>query len=147
MRALALASRGLERAGGDLGLSQYRVLLLVASSPDRASRLAERAQVSRPSLTGVLDGLEAMGYLHRVVVAGDRRGVSLELTDAGREALNAAERSMVDWLAGVSRAAAGEDGVDAITGLAALGRALACAHGRCRCPDHQDRGRGGPPAS
>ena len=38
-------------------LPQFRILLLVARSPERANRLASQASISRPSLTGVLDGL------------------------------------------------------------------------------------------
>jgi DNA-binding MarR family transcriptional regulator len=63
----------------------------VADAPGRASALAERAAVSRPSLTGVIDGLEARGWLQRTEVDGDRRGVHLEVTDAGRDALAAEE--------------------------------------------------------
>jgi DNA-binding MarR family transcriptional regulator len=79
-----------ERALGDMTLPQFRVLAIVASSPERASRVAERAAVSRPSLSGVLDGLENRGWVQRSDVDGDRRGVHLDVTPAGRDALDAA---------------------------------------------------------
>jgi DNA-binding MarR family transcriptional regulator len=90
VRALATGARLLERALGDMTLPQFRVLAIVASSPERASRVAERAAVSRPSLSGVLDGLESRDWVRRSDVDGDRRGVHLDLTPAGRQALDAA---------------------------------------------------------
>ena len=89
-RALATGARVIERALGDMTLPQFRVLGVVASSPERASRIAERAAVSRPSLSGVLDGLETRRWVRRSVVDGDRRGVRLDVTAAGRHALSAA---------------------------------------------------------
>jgi DNA-binding MarR family transcriptional regulator len=86
-RGLATAARLLERALGDMTLPQFRVLGVVASSPERASRIAERAAVSRPSLSGVLDGLESRQWVRRSVVDGDRRGVRLDVTTGGRHAL------------------------------------------------------------
>src|SRR6185295_13564135 len=84
----------------------FRVLTLIGSSPERASRLAERAAVSRPSLTGLLDGLETRGWVQRVQVEGDRRGVSLELTRTGATALRHAERAMTAELDAVLSARA-----------------------------------------
>jgi DNA-binding MarR family transcriptional regulator len=128
VRTLAVASRGLERSADELTLSQYRVLILVSSAPDRASRVAERALVSRPSLTGVLDALEVKGYLRRVQVAGDRRGVRLELTAAGGLALARADRSMTEWLGAVLDDGPPHCRRDVTAGLVALGEALTCHH-------------------
>ena len=64
----------LERSLDDMTLPQFRVLSLIASSPERAGRIATLAGVSRPSLTGVLDGLVQRGWVRRVDVDGDRRG-------------------------------------------------------------------------
>ena len=49
VRALAIGGRVLERSLDDMSLAQFRVLILVASSPERASRIAEKAAMSRPS--------------------------------------------------------------------------------------------------
>ena len=86
VRTLAIVSRILERSLTDMSLPQFRVLGLVARAPERASQLARQAAISRPSLTGVLDGLEARGWVRRRDVDGDRRGVELEVTAAGRTA-------------------------------------------------------------
>jgi DNA-binding MarR family transcriptional regulator len=108
VRALATGARVLERALGDMTLPQFRVLAVVASSPERASRVAERAAVSRPSLSGVLDGLESRGWVRRSVVDGDRRGVHLDVTAVGNQALTAATAAAAvaldDLLAGVAPA-------------------------------------------
>ena len=97
-RALAFAGRALERAVGDMTLAQFRVLSLIASSPERAGELARRAAVSRPSLTGLIDGLASRSWVERSSVEGDRRGVHLEVTAAGRQALLDAETRMVATL-------------------------------------------------
>jgi DNA-binding MarR family transcriptional regulator len=113
----------LERSLEDMTLPQFRVLALIAFSPERANRLAEKAAVSRPSLTGLLDGLEARGWVQRVDVEGDRRGVNLEVTTAGEAALKQAERAMTAELNAVLRDA-GDDRATAIAGLNALGRVM-----------------------
>jgi len=124
VRALAIGARVLERALDDMTLPQFRVMVLVASSPERANRLAERAAVSRPSLTGLLDGLEARGWVQRVEVEGDRRGVSLEVTARGSAALKQAERAMTRELEEVLRAGSAADRARVIDGLDALGNAV-----------------------
>ncbi|HEY1281678.1 MAG TPA: MarR family transcriptional regulator [Acidimicrobiales bacterium] len=100
-RALATGARALERVLGDMTLAQFRVLSVVASSPERASRIAERADMSRPSLSGLLDGLASRGWVARRVVAGDRRGVRLEVTPAGHTALRRAQAAVSEAMAAI----------------------------------------------
>lgn len=119
-----MGARVLERALDDMTLPQFRVMALIASSPERANRLAERAAVSRPSLTGLLDGLEARGWVQRVNVEGDRRGVSLEVTRSGATALKQAERAMMAELDDVLGSASASKRAAAIEGLGALGAAI-----------------------
>jgi DNA-binding MarR family transcriptional regulator len=118
-----MGARVLERSLDDMTLPQFRVLTLIGSSPERASRLAERAAVSRPSLTGLLDGLEARGWVQRVQVEGDRRGVSLELTRTGATALRHAERAMAAELDAVL-AAGGGDPAPVIDALQTFGQMM-----------------------
>ena len=73
-----------------------------------------------PSLTGLLDGLEARGWVERREVAGDRRGVNLQLTRAGATAFRHAERAMAAELDGVL----GDDRAAVLDGLSALSRVL-----------------------
>jgi DNA-binding MarR family transcriptional regulator len=120
VRALAFGARLLERALDDMTLPQFRVLSLIASSPERASRIAEKAAVSRPSLTGVLDGLESRGWVRRVEVDGDRRGVGLEVTREGRAALRTAETAAQARLDHVLSEIPADQGHAVIVGLNAL---------------------------
>ena len=127
VRTLALAGRGLERAAAPLTLPQYRVLALVATAPERASRLAARVDVTKAALTGVLDALVTHGWIRRTQVAGDRRGVSLELTSAGAAVLATADAAMGEWLDTVLGGDP-ERRAEVIDGIAGLGAALTAHH-------------------
>src|SRR3954447_23967020 len=125
VRALAFGARLIERSLEDMTLPQFRVLSLIASSPERASRVAEKAAVSRPSLTGLLDGLETRGWVRRVEVDGDRRGVGLEVTPEGRAALRAAEQAAEARVEHVLEELSDKERHAILTGLTALGAAFA----------------------
>src|SRR3954447_21648012 len=124
VRTLALAARVLARSLTDMTLPQFRVLGLVNRAPERASHLARQAAISRPSLTGLLDGLEARGWVVRREADGDRRGVTLEVTASGRKALDAAFRAVEQRLTEVLAHVAPERRAAALDGLAALGEAI-----------------------
>jgi DNA-binding MarR family transcriptional regulator len=93
-RAMAMLGRALERACADLTLAQYRILAMVASGDARASKLAERLAVAKPTVTAVVDGLVDRGYLRREAVPGDRRSASIVVTAEGRDRLATAEDAM-----------------------------------------------------
>jgi long-chain acyl-CoA synthetase len=76
----------------DLPLSQFRVLGLLSGGDERATALASRLAVAKPTLTSLVDGLVERGFVARETAPGDRRVVRLAITAAGREALAAAER-------------------------------------------------------
>ena len=70
----------------ELSLDEYDVLYTLASSPDRTARirdLQERSLLTQPSLSRMVERLEAGGLVRRGPVAGDRRGVAVTLTDEG----------------------------------------------------------------
>lgn len=123
-------SRTLEKASEQMTLPQYRVLTLINNSPERASRIAAAADVTRPSLTGLLDGLVAKGWVARSDVDGDRRGVSLAITAAGAKAYNDAQAAMgaaVQELLGTADAKTARRALD---GLVALHEALVARRDR-----------------
>ncbi len=93
-RTLAMLARVLERAAGDLTLPQYRVLALVAAGDERATRLAGRLAITKPSVSAVVDGLVERGLLAREPVEEDRRAIRLRITRPGSRALAEAEVAM-----------------------------------------------------
>ncbi len=78
----------------DLTLSQYRVLAILGDGCEASSKLAEKLAVSRPSVTGVVDGLVTRGLVRRDHTTGDRRRIDVGLTDAGRLVLAAADAAV-----------------------------------------------------
>ncbi|MDQ3574489.1 MAG: MarR family transcriptional regulator [Actinomycetota bacterium] len=122
VRTIARLARLLECGCADLSLAQYRILAMVDAGDERASRLAERLAVAKPTVTAVVDGLVERGCLKRSPVPGDRRAIRITITAAGRRTLRAAETAMAQRLEPVmsrlehpSRTAAA---------LGALGKAL-----------------------
>jgi DNA-binding MarR family transcriptional regulator len=97
-RTIALLARAMERAAGDLTLAQYRVLALVSAGDERATLLAGRLAITKPSVSAVVDGLAERGYLDRKPVDGDRRAIRLCITREGVAALAAAETAMAERL-------------------------------------------------
>jgi long-chain acyl-CoA synthetase len=78
----------------NLTLAQYRVMAILGDGCEAASVLAEKLAVSRPSITGVVDGLVARGLVRRDHLDDDRRRVDVGLTDAGRQLLAAADAAV-----------------------------------------------------
>ena len=76
------------QAEHQLLLSWFDVLGRLASAPSarlRMSELSEAALFTRSGLTRLVDRIEEAGLVRRERIAGDRRGVSVVLTAAGRE--------------------------------------------------------------
>jgi DNA-binding MarR family transcriptional regulator len=94
VRALARASRLLERASGDLSLPHYRVLAAVADGDERASRVATRLALGKPTISASVDALCRRGLLTREDTANDQRASTLRLTAAGRSVLTDTETAM-----------------------------------------------------
>ena len=119
---MALLGRALERACADLTLAQYRILALVASGDARASKLAARLAVAKPTVTAVVDGLVDRGYLRREAVPGDRRSASIVVTPDGRKRLATAEDAMSERLERLLGAVS--DGEAFVRGLAEMDAAM-----------------------
>jgi len=93
-RVVARLARHVELAIAalDLTLAQYRVLGTLGDGREAASVLAEKLAVSRPSITGVVDGLVARGLVRREPgCCDDRRRIDIGLTDEGRRVLDQAD--------------------------------------------------------
>jgi DNA-binding MarR family transcriptional regulator len=77
-------------AGYDLSQGRFIVLMLlyrVNDVPQSPGVLAEKAGVTRATMTGLLDGLERESYLARESVSGDRRMLEVRLTTKGKKFL------------------------------------------------------------
>lgn len=96
-RTLARLAKQVDVALGqvDLSVSQYRVLAFLSEADGAAaSALANRLDVSRPSITALVDGLEARHLVERRVAAQDRRRVEHRLTPGGEAALARADAAV-----------------------------------------------------
>jgi len=104
LRVLAKLARIAEQACQSTGISlpQYRLLSEIVAAPGRASVLAARVGVSRPTLTSLVDGLEHAGFLERVPVKTDRRGITLCATDEGLAAVSRAEEALAARMTGLA---------------------------------------------
>jgi DNA-binding MarR family transcriptional regulator len=95
VHTIARLARLIERADTDLSLPQYRVLAMVGAGDERATRLANRLNLAKPTITAMVESLVERGLIRREEVAGDRRAVSLQITPAGEAALASAEAAMI----------------------------------------------------
>ncbi|HEY7438896.1 MAG TPA: MarR family transcriptional regulator [Acidimicrobiia bacterium] len=95
-RTLARLARMLERSCGNLTLPQYRVLGLIADGSERATLLANRLALTKPSVSELIDTLVERGLVERGTEPLDRRAVRLVATKAGKQALRRAEASMAE---------------------------------------------------
>ncbi len=130
-QAATRLARQVAVALGDLDLSpsQYRLLLFLSEGNAAASAVAGRLAVSRPSVTALADGLEKRGLLHRQGDPSDRRKVAHELTEAGRQVLDAADAAVANRISGIAAHLEAEQADQALEGLALWNEALTLARG------------------
>jgi DNA-binding MarR family transcriptional regulator len=125
VRALARASRLIERASDSLSLADYRVLTAIVEGEARASRLAARLAVGKPTISASVDSLCRRGLLEKTQVAGDGRAAELSLTSDGTEVFAAAESAMVRRMELLCEGIPAS--VDVMASLARLGDAIDAA--------------------
>lgn len=120
VRAIVFLYREFERVCRDEGISipQYRLILFLRHGPKRAGELAARAAIQRPTLTSLVDGLEKDGRIRRVQVEADRRGVRLELTEAGVLAMRSVEARLAALLEGLCELGDKDEILDGFIGIA-----------------------------
>jgi DNA-binding MarR family transcriptional regulator len=122
IRALARMARQLERSSGDLNLAHYRVLAAVADGDERASRVADRLALGKPTVSAAVESLCKRGLLAREDAAEDRRAATLSLTADGEAALAEVEAVMIERLDDLCARTPDPDRV--LDSLARLGDAL-----------------------
>jgi DNA-binding MarR family transcriptional regulator len=135
LRAHASLTRELSaqlEAGHGLTISDYEVLLRLATAPERRLKRVELASsvVLTPSgITRLLDGLERAGLVERGACAGDRRVIYAVLTEEGERRFRAAAK---DHLAAIEVAFGARLQPHEVDELAALMGKLA-GHGELTC--------------
>lgn len=87
------------------GLSEARFVLLFLLESAGTSLaphvLAERAGISRASITHLLDGLQRDGLIQRLADPDDRRALRICLTNSGKRLARKLTRQHSRWIAGL----------------------------------------------
>jgi DNA-binding MarR family transcriptional regulator len=102
VRAVARLARLLEQACDELNPAHYRVLAAVASGERRASRVAQRLALGKPTVSSAVAALTERGLLARGDDADDRRAGALTLTADGEAVLARVETARVARLDSVA---------------------------------------------
>ncbi len=117
------------------GLSEGKFVLLFLLSEARDGlsphELAERAGVTRGTITGLLDGLERSGHVQRHAYDGDRRKLIVKLTPTGQELAGSLVGEHSHWIGSLFSGFQEEE-------RALLSRLLAKAYARTDTGAHGD---------
>jgi DNA-binding MarR family transcriptional regulator len=108
----------LRRRGHDLSISQARVFQRLSPDGTRMADLAEAAQVTKQTLTSILDQLERRGYVRREPDPADARARVVHIAPRGAEMVELS-RPVVERVEAEWRAALGERRADTLRELLA----------------------------
>jgi DNA-binding MarR family transcriptional regulator len=124
-RALvAIAARSLAAAPADVTLTQYRLLVLLASrGPQIPSMMAADLGAAPSSVTRLCDRLVAKGLIFRRASTDNRREVLLSISPAGRKVVDAVTRARRNEIVRVVRAVPAARRPNVIEALNDLGAA------------------------
>jgi DNA-binding MarR family transcriptional regulator len=117
---------------GESGLSPARLSamsVLVFGGPRTVGGLAEVEGVRSPTMTQLVNGLEADGLVRRRAVREDGRRVVVEATPAGRRVLRKAQARRLDVLVELLQAAVADE-LDLLDRAAAVLERLSGERGR-----------------
>ena len=111
IREMRMNTRAIESKAG-MSLAQLFVLHILAEKPaDSLNELAERTATHQSSVSVVITRLLQKGYVSRTPAATDRRRVTLEITQAGRDVLVNAPNTIQMRLIASLQGMKPEDGV------------------------------------
>ncbi len=97
LRFARFFSRKLARE--QITLPQYMLLMsILEEGPQKMNSLAKFLQASTPSMTNLVDKLEAIGYARRLPHPEDRRANIIELTERGKNFVNNFRRDSLNVL-------------------------------------------------
>lgn len=98
----------LRAQGHDMPIHQVRVFQRIGPDGSRMSELAEAAQVTKQTLTSIVDQLERAGYVRREPDAADARARIVRITPHGQELIELGAPVVADveaeWEAHLGRA-------------------------------------------
>ena len=113
----------------ELTSPQYRVLGVLAEGASMPSALAARLTVRRPTVTAVVDGLEARSLVERTPDNLDRRSVTHTLTGKGERLLAKADAVVDGRLADIAASLPDPEECDlALRSMALWRRAIRAYH-------------------
>lgn len=142
-RVMGALAASLREKGGNLHPAQMQVLMTMHAGALSPSELAERLEVSLPTISKTVSVLERRGWIERSADERDRRRVVLLLTGEGRETVRGVLTHGIEQLA-QTLSVATEEELDAIeTGMHELQTVLSRAHEahgyrHCRTPHHEE---------
>jgi DNA-binding MarR family transcriptional regulator len=83
-----------------LSEGRFAVLLLLRQSSSKLtpSELADQADVTRATMTGLVDGMVRDGFVNREETENDRRSLAVSLTPKGRKVVEKVIPLQLQWL-------------------------------------------------
>ncbi len=107
-----------------LGLSQYRILVYLSGGGLAPSTLAGRLELTRPSVSALMDGLVCRQLVERRRDPDDGRRITHHLTKSGRDALAEADEAIATRLVEIGSHLSTEEAATVVRGLELVGEAL-----------------------
>jgi DNA-binding MarR family transcriptional regulator len=95
---LLRSMRGVDAASGLSGPKLSALSVLAFAGPRSLGELAAAEQVSAPTMSKLVADLEADGLVTKASDPGDRRGVRIAVTEAGRALMDAGRQRRLDQL-------------------------------------------------
>ncbi len=77
------------------------MLAAIASGDERASRIAAKLALGKPTISASVESLRKRGLLASSGVEGDQRASALQITPEGKRWLSDVETAMAAWLVDV----------------------------------------------
>jgi DNA-binding MarR family transcriptional regulator len=119
-RTARITRRLVQQLSLPLSRTELSVLTTLEDGPRRVTSIAEAERLAQPTVTLLVKGLEASGWVTRERDPADGRAVLVYLTDAGRKALGTARAELRQAL----RAHLSELSGDQVRALASASDAL-----------------------
>ena len=135
-KIMGTLAAGFRETGNGIHPSQLRTLMMMHGGTVSPSDLADEMEVSLPTISKSLAGLERRGCIERTVDAADRRRVLLGMTGAGRRAMRQSFDAGIAQLEAALSSASDEELDKIESGLQALHDVF-----NRSMPEHHHRGR------